>query len=207
MSKKPITRNKPKDSQVLMEFYQGEIQLDELTPHQRNKLDRIRTIHGAWMAFKQPYEILAILKDMYGISDAQGYRDIKLCEMIYGNLQSANKDMDRQRAKNMALETYNLAHSHQDTKGMALANKNFNDASGILKDDPDMPDFSKLQPSVYAIIADEFTQALLAKFTETQGPLNLSQFMNQQAEDAEIITEPTRADQPGDTEASQEGER
>ena len=198
MSNQITSRNKPKDSQVLMEFFQGQLELEELTQHQKERLDRIRAIHAALLDFKGTPTILTILKDAYGLSSAQAYRDINLCHFIFGNMRKANKEMKRHRAEQMALETYNLAWEQQDTKGMAMANKNYIEASGISKEDPDLPDFTKLQPSVYPIIPDDTTKKLLEQLLSQKGALNLSKIMNEQAEDAEYTELTTRADQSGD---------
>lgn len=181
-----MTRNKPKDSQVFLELYRGECTIDDLTEHQRERLNRIKSIHAADLAYKNTQEIINIMNDLYGISQAQVYRDIKIAALVIGDANMSNKEMDRIIGKNMAKDAFKMALEKGDIRGMNGAGKNWNDASGIKNADVDLPDFSKLNQSVYVEHLSKKSEAFIEKFLESGGAVNLSKFLNEQAENAEF---------------------
>ena len=180
MSTKP--RNRTSDTQVLQEYFSGLRAIEDLSEHHQERLTRIRAIHAALLKFSQ----------------AQAYRDINLCHFIFGDMRKANKEVKRHIAEQMALEIYRKAKKADDFKAMNAANRNYIEATGIKIEDPDIPDFEKLQPSVYPIIVDERLGAMLEQLLAVPGTVNLSKFYNQQAENAEYAELPERTDPEGD---------
>lgn len=196
------TRNKPKDIEALQEYFDGSKEEEELTYHQREKLARIRTAHAGLLSFKSNFSILGNLMKTFDISHAQAYRDINDTQFIFGNFRKSNKEVKRHIAEEMALETYRTAQYMGDTKGMAAATRNYIDATGISVNDPDIPDFEKLQPSVYPIVIAKELEGMIEKLLASPGSVNLSKFYNQQAENAEYEELPKPTDQDGDSKAT-----
>lgn len=198
-----ITREKARDIEVIQEYFAGTKTEEELTAHQLEKLRRIRTAHAGLLAFKSNFMIIGMLMKTFDISQAQAYRDINDTNFIHGNFRKSNRELKRHIAEEMALETYRIAKDQGDVKGMSAANRNYIEATGISIADPDIPDFDKLQPSVYPIILSKNLEDMIEKLLSSPGSINLSKFYNQQAENAEYteLRDTERTDQEGDSEA------
>lgn len=182
----PTNRKKLTDYQILSELLNGKIEESDLSAHQTDKLRRVRRVYNMLLDAASNIMIVEDLSHEFGLSDAQAWRDLHLTEALYGNMRVSNKNMKRQVAENMALETYRLARDSGDVKGMAAANRNYNDATGIGIEDMDLPDFDKLQPNFYAVVLDEEIRGLFMDLIKKSGgSLDLSKVI-ENAEDAQI---------------------
>ena len=165
-----ITRNKLTDYQVLYDHLSGKIEEEQLTAHQLEKLHRIRACYGFLLSAKSTFFTIGSLIKTFQISQSQAYRDLRLTEKLFGEIRKSNKAIKRQIAENMALETYRMAKIMGDFRGMNSATKNYIDATGCNIDDPELPDFEKMRPSVNVIMVDE---SLMKKLKENlhSGPV------------------------------------
>lgn len=193
---------KPTDYQILNEYFLGNIEEDELTPHQQEKLRRVNHCYRMLNDMRPSIEIVKKLMKKYSVSRSSAFRDLGLCQQIFGDLRKPNKAFKRSIAEKMALDTYRMAKKAGDTSGMARANKNYIEATGANIEDPEMPDFDKLQPSVYAIVVAPEVEGMINAMLGQAGPVNLSKLYDKHAEDIEAV--PVRDDQGEDTEATQQ---
>lgn len=144
--------------------------------------------------------IAALKSSGIELSHAQAYRDFSAAERIFAPLHKYTKDFlkmviiesalkDVKKAEAMASET-------KDPKAWATimdiknkAEKRIIDASGLAINDPDLPDFAKLQANVFNINMDKQTMNMLQKLME-RGSVDITEIykeMQEGAEDAEII--------------------
>ena len=193
-----MSRKKFTDYEVLEKVFTGEFELDELTDHQREKHDRIRSVHALLMKFQSNSKIVKKMRTLYRISQSQVYRDIAMTEALYGSIRKSNKEYNRMRSEQMALETYRIALKDKDTRGMAAANRNFNEATGINIEDPDLP-FERLetQPNI-VVVPDNILALMAAKLAA--GPVRWEEAKPQRLEDPEAFTEYEETDEDGITE-------
>jgi hypothetical protein len=188
MENKP-SRNRMNDYQVLSQYLSGKIEEDEMTEHQKLKLRRARKVYELLLNAQSNNIIVENLINDFGLSVAQAWRDLHLAEALFGNLRESNKAMKRQIAENMALETYRVAKKLDDARGMAAANKNYIEATGVGLEDSNLPDFEKLQPNIYVTVLDEDVRAMFQKFIEKSGgSLDLTKLI-EKAEDAQVVEE------------------
>ena len=190
-----ITRNKLTDYQVLFDHFSGRIDEEQLTEHQIEKVHRIRACYGLLLSAKSTFFILGSLMRTFNLSQSQSYRDLRLTEKLFGEVRKSNKAIKRQIAENMAKETYRMAKADGDFRGMNSATKNFIDATGCNIDDPELPDFEKIQPSVNVIMVDE---SLIRKLKDNlrSGPVERTR--DNYAEYEEIAEDSQSGGQSGD---------
>lgn len=158
-------RNKLTDLEVLEQVFCGELGEDELTEHQSEKLRRIRHVHAFLIGFHSTTQVTKKMRQLFGISQSQVFRDIAMTEALFGSIRQSNKEYNRLRSEQMAMETYRIARENRDTRGMAAANRNFNEATGINIDDPDLP-FEKLDPQPNIVV---IPQEILGKMSAKLG--------------------------------------
>ena len=144
---------------------------------------------------------IAVLKSKgVELSSAQAYRDFASAEKIFTPLQKYTKDFLKMVIIESALKDVKkaeaMASDCKDPKAWATimdiknkAEKRIIDASGLSINDPDLPDFTKLQANVFNINMDKQTMNMLQKLMQ-RGSVDITEVykqMQEGAEDAEII--------------------
>ncbi len=173
IEEKGLTRNKPTDLQVFNDLFAGIVAEEELTDHQVRKLNRLKSIHGMLLKGTSWKKIIKKIQSLYNLSESQISRDIQMTEQVYGASRKANKEHKRQVAEEMALEVYRRSKKAGDLRGMNAAVKNYISATGCNIEDPDMPEFEKLQPSPNIVIIPE---SIMQKMAErlNSGPVRFN---------------------------------
>lgn len=144
---------------------------------------------------------IAVLKGKgIELSPAQAYRDFTAAEKLFTPLQKYTKDFLKMVIIESALKDVRkaerLADKTTDPKAWAQimdiknkAEKRIIEASGLALNDPDIPDFAKLQANVFNINMDKQTINMLQKLMQ-RGSVDITEVykqMQEGAEDAEII--------------------
>lgn len=199
-----MTRNKPTDYQVLNDYFLGDIAEEDLTYHQVDRLERINHCYRMLNKMRPAIEIVKKLIKTHEVSQSTAWRDLRLTQQIFGDLRQPNKSFKRSIAEKMALDTYRMAEAKGDLRGMAAATKNYIDATGANIEDPEMPDFEKLNPNVYAIVIAPEAEQMMNAMLGQPGPVNLSKMYDKHAETIEPEPE-TSGNQEENTEAASDG--
>lgn len=173
-TKEISTRDRASDFEVLSNLMMGRIEEDDLTEHQLTKLRQVRCAHAMLLDVQGTFMIVGKLMQIFDISQSQAFRTVKLTEMLFGAQRKANKEFKRQIAEEMAKETYRMAKEAKDFKAMAAANRAYNEATGINIEDPELPDFEKLQPSLNIVVINPDIESRV-KDLLAQGPLDLAE--------------------------------
>jgi hypothetical protein len=119
------------------------------------------------------HEIVRALMKEFNISQRLAYQDVNNSKRLFGVAGKSDRDLNRQIAEKMALETYQIAKEQRLPRDMAAATKAYIDASGVKDDLSDLPDFSKLEPSTFVVMLDPDTKKLIEKLTSLPS-VNLS---------------------------------
>lgn len=147
----------------LIRYLQGETVLHHKETHKEDepmvppklqeKLDRVIQTRAFLMEHRTVQKVVEMLQGYYHYSMASAYRDVKLCEKVFGNLLQSSKDTKRQIAEEMILESRKLAIENKDTKSLAAIDKNYIQLHNLDKEDSDIPDLSnfQFQPIIVAI--------------------------------------------------------
>jgi hypothetical protein len=195
-----VTRDKPSNKQVIIDLFSGKKKEEDLTSPQITYLRKVRSAYAMLLEAKSSNFILGSLMQTFDISQAQAYRIVRDTEKIFGSQKRTNKEIKRHIAEEMAKQTYRLALQKEDLKGMAAANRAYIEATGIALEDPDLPDFEKLSPSlILAILPNEDIELLRQLLS--QGAVNLNSRPKVETIDItheELETGPGGADQEQD---------
>ena len=196
---------KPTDYQRLNEYFTGSVDEEDLTYHQQQRLERVNHCYRMLNKMRPSIEIVKKLCKQHGIHTATAWRDLDMTQKIFGDLRAPNKAMKRAIAEKMALDAYRIAAKAKSVKDMVAAGKLYVDATGCAIEDPEMPEFDKLQPNVYAIILPPEAEKMMAQLLSTPGPTNLSKIYTD-AESIEYTDTSAEGDTDEDNETASDGE-
>lgn len=159
------------DTEVVQHWYKAD-DADQwtLTPRQEQIRQRIDFAKAQFLARNTYMQIANTLVTEFGVSIATARNDIRAAMQVFGDLDRVPKEAHRQRAIEMALDTFRMAEALKDTEGMAKATKNYIAATGVDKDDPDLPDLEKLmRERIYIEVLDTRMTDLLQQFIAHSG--------------------------------------
>lgn len=166
------TRNKLSNKEVIGLLFQGEINEEDLTEFQEEYLNKVKTTHGLLLKGNTHEEIHNKLEDLFKISYLTRLRLLREVEDLYGSYHS-NKETKRHIAANMALEAYQMAKDDGDFNGMVKATNAYIKATGVEHEDPDLPDFSRLQPNlIINVLPEQIKSGLLEMLSAGAVDLN-----------------------------------
>jgi len=160
----------------------------ELTDNQKEILQRLKF---AWTNLCNEYtqrQIIPMLMENFNVSDESARQDIRAAIQLYGNVMKADKEGMRYVMYEKAMTIMERAIKKEDFKAASSA---LNTAMRLLRldqEDPDMPDFERLEPHKYEIkIPHSVKEALLSL---SKSPvLNLSKMPATFTEEAEYVIE------------------
>lgn len=190
------------DTEVVQHWYKADDADDwTLTPRQDLIRRRIDFAKAQFLARNTYMQIAHAIETEFGVSIATARNDIRAAMQVFGDLDRVPKEAHRQRAIEMALDTYKIAEALKDADGMAKATKNYIAATGVDKDDPDLPDLEKLmRERIYVEVIDQRMTHLLQQFiAHSGGSLDMSKLfeaLHGKAEEAvfEEVPKPSPAE-------------
>lgn len=135
---------------------------------------RIKTAWAMLLKGEDRANIRNALVNNYDISEPQAWRDIRDATRIFGEVEKADKEGMRHIILMKAEQTYLLAEKNKDVKGMNEAIKNMVKITGLEREDPDLPDFAKLEQHNYIIMLPPEQQAALKTMLTQPGSVDLN---------------------------------
>lgn len=188
-----VTRDKKSNFQIIQSLFEGKLKENELTVHQFDYLRRVRSAYGMMLEAKSNAYIIGRLMETFEISHSQAWRMVRETERLFGNMKKTNKEIKRHIAEEMAKEAFRIAKQRGDTKAMVSAIRAYSEATGINIEDPDLPDFAKLDPSLVIMVLPEEDASILKNLLKG-GVLDLNQLPNET-----VDIEHEEIDEPGST--------
>jgi|GEM_PF-2841892 len=168
-----VSRNKLTNKQVVLNLFIGHTKEEELTDAQMLYLRKIRACYGMMLEWFSKNYVMGALISQFSISQSQAYRLYNDAEEIFGSQYKASKEFKRHMAEEMAKEVYRRAKKVGSLGSMIDALHAFIRATGVEREDPDIPDFSKLEPhQIEAVLPQELTVNILE--TLKAGVINLN---------------------------------
>ena len=141
-----------------------------LTPRQDAIRRRIDFAKAQFLARRTYMEIAHDIEEEFSVSIATARNDIRAAMQVFGELDRVPKEAHRARAVEMSLAAFRLAEDQKDPDGMAKATKNYILATGVDKDDPDLPDLEKImRERIYVEVLDARWGDLLRQFIDRSG--------------------------------------
>ncbi len=178
----------PKDTTYdrIFAWYVNEdsVQLSETEIKQRDRWQKCWFILCNERTLEQTVNIIQRLyKDE--ISRATAYRDVKNATKLFGEVTKTSKESKRSILQQYCDRIYKIAMGAGDLEAANRAIANMIKLGGLDIEDPDIPDFTKLEQHIYNIeVAPELIQVL--KVLASRGALNLSEVRKEQAATIDI---------------------
>ena len=134
-------------------YLQGEIKT--ISPVLLERLEKIDVADVCLRNGNPPKRVAAILmKRFKGTSRASAYRYINDAKYVYGSTSKTDREYWRSIIVENILETRRRAMADGNYKIAAACDANLIKATGVDRDDPEMPDFGKIQPPIQIIQLD-----------------------------------------------------
>lgn len=119
------------------------------------------------------------------ISKVTAYRDVVNAQRLFGSVMESNKEGLRHLLTEFCMDLIARAKKNGDMKAENAAIANMIKINGLDREDPDLPDFSKLQPHQYNIQLPPEVLELLLNIVKS-GKINISDIMNKMAVDVRL---------------------
>jgi hypothetical protein len=135
----------------ILAFHKEEgIELSEKEEKIRERWDAAWTL---LLNYHSQEQAANILKTKYGYSRATAHRDVQNSIKLFGNAGKSNKEGIRHILYEYSMKVFQLAASMKppNLAEMNKAIKNMMDISGLLENDPDLPNFQDLEPHNYEL--------------------------------------------------------
>jgi hypothetical protein len=169
-------------------FMTGEKEEHELTEHEQARVHRLNEAWTLLSNFHSTSDAVAILRKRNPkLSRATAYRDCADAISLFGDISRSTKEGIKHLSTEIVKYGLSIARAQKDADtiikgGLAIARIN-----GVNVNDPDLPDFSKLEPHTYNVVLDDLTQkAILLLIRTGRIDLNMiAQAMQEVAEDVE----------------------
>jgi len=154
-----------------------------LTDKQSEIFERIKL---AWSLLSEKHlsrqQAATQVSKTYNISEIQGHNDVRDALNLFGEATRAQKEGLRFVTYEAIMKTFQLAYKAEDYRTMADATKNMIKVLGLDKDDPDAPDFARLEQHIYIMQIDADVKDKLMEMVRRHGTTDLNKI-----EDAEFI--------------------
>jgi hypothetical protein len=143
-------------------FVNKEIARLALTPDQLNKLARFEEAFTMWLAHPSWTDLQVVdhLKQNYGISNAQAYRDCYDIKSLLNSVNAAKKEWERYKANHYIDQGYDLADNATDkldilkAQAMIAAGKAKSSVNRLDHVDPHELPFDKIVPNDFEPVYD-----------------------------------------------------
>lgn len=147
---------------------------------------------------RPPEKAVRFMARISGISRSQAYNDLRNATKLFGEVVKTSKDSKRALYEGYANKLYNMA-LRKDPPDLDQANKalaNMAKFSGLDETDPDLPDFSKLEPSQFTINLPPEILNFLRSLAH-KGAINLSQVRDESLKTLDVPHTEIKPDEPG----------
>ena len=126
---------------------------DKIKLSQKHEDIRVRweSAYGLLCNYHSPQDAIPGLDKLDKRSKAQAYRDIKNAHNLFGDIQATSKDGVRSILYEYAMKIFQLATNDKNITEMNRAMSNLIKLKGLDRDDPEIPDFSRLKPTTQVI--------------------------------------------------------
>jgi len=143
----------------------------------RKKLLRYEFAYDQRRLYKRKADIVQMIEHKFSVSRQQAYRDINESEFIFGKSENSSKAFHRNLLLEMSMKNIEIAMKSKDSEVITKALLAHAKISGVDKEDPDLPDFSKMEQHNYFIQMPIEYQEFLKNNIFRKGAVNLDELM------------------------------
>ena len=174
--------NKPDTRDRLLTWYQDKKGIVVLTEKDEEIRKRLESAFSMLCNHRGPMKVARLMVRIHGISEAQAFRDIKAASSLFGEVIPSEQKAQKHILYELAMDTYHLAKKTGNINQMNRAIANLADITGIKRDIPDLPDFSKFKPHDYTVGVPEEVLKMLEKLLNV-GAVDVSKIGMNNTED------------------------
>lgn len=157
----------------------------ELSP----KVEKIRLRWSkAWTLlnnFHSPSQAAMVLEKETGVKQAQAFRDVRNAINLFGDVNKSSKEGYRHILYEYSMKALQLAIKDKDLTEMNRAIANMAKLKGLDREDPDIPDFSRLDIGTIEVNVPQDMMELVKNFIG-KGVINVSDFNPENVEDVQF---------------------
>lgn len=119
-------------------------------------LERLRDMYNFWVSFpsKRDRDIVAELRQRYGVCDTVAREDLRLIKVLLGDMQKTTKDYHRYRFIMMNTRAYEMAEKVRNTRDMVAAAAQYAKYMQLDKEDDRANVIDKIVPVVLSFTDD-----------------------------------------------------
>jgi len=143
--------NKVTAAQAIREYYLQPRHRPHLTDRQEEIRQRYLRMNALLLEGYSPTEACKMHAKVEDISNQQAWTDYRETIRLFGQIGKAEKEGMRRLLYEHSMRTYKKAAEQGDIKGMNSSIKNMWQLLGLDKEDSELPDFEKLQPSLVVL--------------------------------------------------------
>jgi hypothetical protein len=193
-------KNKRRKIEIIREMLVGVREESEVSQSVLDYYEEMRFCLGLLLKGYSQQTIISLMEEERGIKYSTAWRLIRETEDVFGSQTEVDKRVKRLIASEMAQRSYEVAEGKGNSRAMTAATNAFIKTWGLDRDDPDLPDFSKLDTPANILVIDDRVASKLNALPEG-GSIDLNNLIDEVAEDIEheeLNTEPAGPDQSGD---------
>ena len=137
----------------------------ELSGEDNRIKERLVAAHAMLLGeYENDANISKMLQGRFEISRRQSYIDIFNCKNIFGEMRNSSKEGMRYIVTQMCMDLIRAAKKTNNLKAWEKALERLTKVNNLDKEDPDMPDPSKIQPPIQLMMIDfEFMKSPMFK--------------------------------------------
>jgi len=198
MTRQLRKNNRRSNLEVIQDLFAGRVKEKDLSEHQYQYLVMVRSAYGMLLEVKSRKYIVGALMRQFEISQESAYRIIRECGKIFGKVGKVDKEIYRHMTIEMAKSAYLKAQDAADVKEMINATKALIKAVGLDRDDVDLPDFEKLQPSLNLLVLPDGMEEKIEQLL-TGGAVDLNRFDSEEIAYEEVDENADQAENTGNS--------
>ena len=135
---------------------EDELERDGVIPPVRERVMRLRDIYFQWL--KRPEmgdaEIVALIRERYGIRQSQAYEDCAVLKVCIGNLQHATRQWYQWLFVQRCEEGFRMAREKNDANSFAKVLSALGKYTRLDREELSLPDYSQIVPLQLEITTD-----------------------------------------------------
>lgn len=175
------------DADKLIAHLSGEVDV-KLSDKETELLERVISMKSLLLTHKRSEKAIAMFMESQDVSRATAYRVMRLLNQVFGNLLNVSRDVKRAIAEMMIQEDRELAKAEKDSAAMTRSTANYIKLHALDKEDSDLPDMSKFEQ--HTLLVAVLPEQVGVNPPSDEEILNrLSDFWNNQAEEAQLVNE------------------
>lgn len=165
----------------------------EIEDRLKEKIIRLEFAHDQFREWSDKSKVVRLVMAKYHLQKSQAYQLVSEAQQLFAITNRQDKEFVRALMHDMGMKIMQKAYNSGKLREAAAIHSNLIKIHGLDRDDPDLPDFSELQPGPITIgnfpeilgvpLPDDLEDQVKILLTKKKSPL----FNSSAADDAEVV--------------------